>query len=145
MKSKIIILCIFLSSLLFIGQSLIGAQGQSERTTLEPVFTQAQAGRGRELVIKIGCANCHNSDLGGGLEETPGLIGNEFMASWTNQWLKDLDLQLTSMPADGSYKMSPQERVDVMAFLLGINGAPMGNQELAPDPTDLAAIKIKLP
>jgi hypothetical protein len=96
-------------------------------------------------VIKIGCANCHNSDLGGGLEETPGLIGNEFMASWTNQWLKDLDLQLTSMPADGSYKMSPQERVDVMAFLLGINGAPMGKDELPADPKVLAGIKIRFP
>jgi hypothetical protein len=145
MKSTIIILCIFISSFLFIGQSLVGAQGQAERTTLEPVFTQEQAGRGRELVIKIGCANCHNSDLGGGLEETPGLIGNEFMAMWQGQLLRELDTQLTSMPADGTYKISPQERVDIIAFLLGINGAPMGKDELPPDPKVLAGIKIKFP
>jgi hypothetical protein len=112
---------------------------------LDGVFSREQAGRGRDLVIKIGCANCHNSDLGGGLEETPSLVGNEFISVWTGQALKQLDVQMTSMPADGSYKLNPQERVDVIAFLLGINGAPIGNADLPSDPDVLAQIKIKFP
>jgi hypothetical protein len=67
------------------------------------------------------------------------------MAMWQGQLLRELDTQLTSMPADGTYKISPQERVDIIAFLLGINGAPMGKEELPPEPKVLAGIKIKFP
>jgi hypothetical protein len=144
MKARIVILTLVICVLIGIGQSALRAQ-QAERSTLDAVFTRDQAGRGRELVIKIGCGGCHNSDLGGGIEETPSLVGNEFIAVWTGQWLKDLDSQLTVMPGDGSYKMSPQERADVMAFLLGVNGAPMGNTELAPDPETYAKVRIKFP
>jgi len=139
MKVKVLVLLFAVSGL------CLAVQAQSERSSLDGIFTRDQAGRGRELVIKIGCAGCHNSDLGGGLEETPSLVGNEFMAIWTGQLLKDLDGQLTTMPGDGSYKLSAQERADIMAFLLGINGAPVGNAELPPEPEVLAKIRIKFP
>jgi len=124
---------------------ILAALPQSERTTLDGIFTAEQAGRGRETVIKAGCTDCHNSDLSGGLEETPALIGNEFISIWKDLYLKDLDSQLTTMPADGTVKLNAQERADVMAFLLGINGAPAGNVEIPPDPAVLAKIKIKFP
>jgi hypothetical protein len=49
------------------------------------------------------------------------------------------------MPKESAYRLSPQERADIMAFLLGINGAPLGKSELPTDPAVLARIKIKFP
>jgi len=144
MKTRFLILIVVVCIFSLIGQAL-PSPSQAEQSTMDGVFTPEQAGRGRELVIKIGCSDCHNSDLGGGLEETPSLVGNEFIAIWKDLYLKDLDSQLTSMPGDGSYKLNAQERVDIMAFLLGINGAPVGQNELKPDPAVLAKIKLKFP
>jgi formate-dependent nitrite reductase cytochrome c552 subunit len=79
MKIKIWTVIIFICVSIVIGQAAIRAQS-SEPSTLDGVFTSEQAGRGRQIVINIGCADCHNSDLGGGLEETPSLVGNEFIA-----------------------------------------------------------------
>jgi hypothetical protein len=145
MKMRFWTVIISICTLIAIGQAGIGAQSQPESSTLDGVFTSEQAGRGRQIVINIGCADCHNSDLGGGLEETPSLVGNEFIAIWKDLYLKDLDSQLTAMPKDSDYRLSPQERADIMAFLLGINGAPVGKTELPTDPAVLARIKIKFP
>jgi mono/diheme cytochrome c family protein len=116
-----------------------------QRTTAERVYTETQAARGEELVLKVGCANCHGEDLDGGADETPPLWGQEFLSQWTGATLKDLHVKVTDMPPDSSTKRTPQEQTDIVAFLLHINGYPAGGNELSADQALLAQICIVAP
>ncbi len=93
----------------------------------------------------MGCSACHGDNLGGGVEETPPIVGNEFVGSWNGRTLGDLFQQLNTMPPDGSFKITQQGYVDVMAFLLRANGYPAGKNEIVPDTAVLSQIKIVLP
>jgi mono/diheme cytochrome c family protein len=129
-----------------IGLSAVRAEPQApQRTTKEPLFTEAQAQRGAALIRQIGCANCHGDTLEGGPEETPALVGNSFVTEWQNQTLNDLAIKVSSMPPNSNRQGTPQEDVDIMTLLLAINGYPMGVKELGPDPEVLRRIKIVLP
>ena len=46
------------------------------------------------------------------------------------------------MPPTRPEKMNPQDYVDIMTFLLQINGYPAGEDELVPDPEVLRQVKI---
>ena len=128
------------------ARSIVRAASQApQRTTKEALFTEAQAQRGAALIRQIGCANCHGDTLEGGPEETPALVGNSFVTEWQNQTLNDLAIKVSSMPPNSNRQGTPQENVDIMTLLLAINGYPMGDKELSPDPEVLRQIKIVLP
>src|SRR5215475_11601417 len=145
MKTK---LTLVLISLLVVGMGFSAVRAESQapqRTTKEPLFSEAQAQRGAALIRQIGCANCHGDTLEGGPEETPALVGNSFVTEWQNQTLNDLFIKVGSMPPNSNRQGTPQENVDIMSLLLAINGYPMGDKELSPDPEVLRQIKIVLP
>src|SRR5215467_1063671 len=146
MKMKITILLVAIVAVIGLEYRVVRAETQNpQRTTKEPLFTEAQAQRGAELIRKIGCANCHGDTLEGGPEETPALVGNSFVTEWQNQTLNDLAVKVSSMPPNSNRQGTPQENVDIMTLLLAINGYPMGDKELSPDPEVLRQIKIVLP
>ena len=141
MKTRILFVLIVLSS--FAAVAAFSQTGQ--RTVADGVYTEAQAQRGEALVRQIGCANCHGSTLEGGPEETPGLIGNEFINSWLNQSAEDLHIKVGSMPPENKTKRTAQENADILALLLWINGYKTGDTELSPDPAVLKQFKIVYP
>ena|SRR5579884_2148330 len=146
MKTKLLLAFMALAGLIATAFPVVRAESQApQRTTKEPLFTEAQAQRGAELIRKIGCANCHGETLEGGPEETPPLVGNSFVTEWQNQSLNDLMIKVGSMPPNSNRQGTPQENVDIMTLLLAINGYPMGDKELSPDPEALKQIKIVLP
>ena len=146
MKTKLTILIIAIFAVIALGFSVVRAESQApQRTTKEPVFTEAQAQRGAALIRTIGCANCHGDTLEGGPEETPALVGNSFVTEWQGQTLNDLAIKVSSMPPNSNRQGTPQENTDIMTLLLAINGYPMGDKELSPDPEVLRQIKIVLP
>lgn len=146
MKTKLSLFVIVALVVITAGFTRARASSQApQRTTKEPLFTEAQAQRGAELIRKIGCANCHGDTLEGGPEETPALVGNSFVSEWQNQTLNDLAIKVSSMPPNSNRQGTPQENVDIMTLLLAINGYPMGDKELSPDPQVLRNIKIVLP
>ena len=146
MKTRITIVLIAIFAMAGLCLSGVRAESQApQRTTKEGLFTEAQAQRGAELIRKTGCANCHGDTLEGGPEETPPLVGNSFLNEWQNQTLNDLVIKVSSMPPDSNRQGTQQENVDIMTLLLAINGYPMGNKELSPDPEVLRQIKIVLP
>jgi mono/diheme cytochrome c family protein len=146
MKTKLTVFVIVALAVISAGLGVVRAGSQApQRTTKEPLFTEAQAQRGAELIRKIGCANCHGDTLEGGPEETPALVGNSFVSEWQNQSLNDLFVKVGSMPPGSNRQGTPQENVDIMTLLLAINGYPMGDKELSPDPEVLRNIKIVLP
>lgn len=146
MKTTLSTLVIAILTIGGLGYSVVRAESQSpQRTTKEALFTEAQAQRGAALIRQIGCANCHGDTLEGGPEETPPLVGNSFVTEWQNQTLYDLTVKVSSMPPNSNRQGTQQENVDIMSLLLAINGYPMGDKELSPDPEVLRQIKIVLP
>src|SRR5207247_7676795 len=93
------------------------------------LYTAAQAAAGR-TAYQANCAACHLANLAG-QGDVPQLAGSTFIDGWGRRSTRDLVsfLQLTMPPArPGS--LSPEEYVNIAAFILQANGAPAGNQLL---------------
>ena len=104
------------------------------------VYSAAQATRGKHT-FENHCRSCHGDDLTGG--DGPGLIGEGFLRNWLEDDLNSLFTKIqTRMPADNPNTLTPGEYADLLAFLLQVNGFPVGEKELAPDHTALARVPI---
>jgi mono/diheme cytochrome c family protein len=120
---------------------LVSAQG---KTTLDGIYSDAQATRG-EKVFAASCASCHGDDLSGG-GQTPPLAGKEFNSDWNDLSMGDLyDRTHLSMPADKPGSLTPEQTVDVMAYLLKKGSFPAGQTDLPADTAALKAIKFSAP
>jgi mono/diheme cytochrome c family protein len=113
---------------------IVSAQG---KTTLDGVYSEAQATRGEKVYV-ASCTSCHGDDLSGG-GQTPPLSGKEFNSDWNDLSMGDLyERTHLSMPADKPGSLTPEQTVDVIAYLLKKGGFPT---DLADLPTDTAALK----
>jgi mono/diheme cytochrome c family protein len=120
---------------------LVSAQG---KTTLDGIYNDAQATRG-EKVFAASCASCHGDDLSGG-GQTPPLAGKEFNSDWNDLSMGDLyDRTHLSMPADKPGSLTPEQTVDVIAYLLKKGSFPAGQTDLPTDTAALKAIKFVSP
>ena len=133
---------VVIASLVFLqALILVSAQG---KTTLEGIYSEAQATRG-EKVYAASCASCHGDDLSGG-GQTPPLSGKEFNGDWNDLSMGDLyDRTHLSMPADKPGSLTPEQTVDVIAYLLKKGSFPAGQADLATDTAALKAIKFVTP
>jgi len=132
---------ILIASLLF-AQALIIVSAQG-KTTLDGVFTDAQAGRGQKVYAD--CASCHGDDLSGG-GQAPALTGKEFNMDWIDLAVSDLfDRTQGTMPADKPGTLKPEQAADVIAYLLQKASFPAGQAELPADPAALKNIKFVTP
>ena len=106
------------------------------------VFTDEQVKRGAASYQRE-CSNCHGAALEGG-DMTPPLVGGGFTSNWNDLALGDLfeRIRLT-MPLDSPGKLSRQQNVDVIAFILKSNAWLSGGAELPPDVGALKQIKIE--
>jgi mono/diheme cytochrome c family protein len=112
----------------------------AKKTTLDGVFTAAQAERGRSHFVN-GCASCHRPDLGG--ERGPTLKGEAFLAHWENGSVHSLfDKIRDTMPATGPSDVTDEAKADILAFLLQSNGFPAGTTELRAEAEALGVIDI---
>jgi mono/diheme cytochrome c family protein len=111
----------------------------SPKTTADPVYTDEQSTRGQALSDRL-CSSCHGDKLAG--DVGPPLQGQDFLSGWKNKPVADLSEKIqTTMPQDAAGSLTPQQVVDVMAYLFKLNGYPAGSSELAPGP-GLAQITI---
>lgn len=96
----------------------------SEPSTVDGIFTTAQAERGHDLYREI-CSECHDTE------------------DWTetgfkNRWEDESVFQLwyyinDRMPYDDPWSLSRQQVTDVVTYILQLNGLPAGDAELATD------------
>ncbi|MCZ6641919.1 MAG: cytochrome c [Gammaproteobacteria bacterium] len=96
------------------------------------IYTDAQAARGKEVFIRA-CAECHATQPGemAGDGTAPSLIGENFSYRWTDYSIVGLfDTIRQTMPEAAPNSLSPAEYADVTAYLLEINGYPVGTAEL---------------
>ncbi len=116
--------------------SLTHAQGA--RTVRDGVYTDAQAARGQAIYQKQ-CVSCHGAKLEG--LQGPPLIADVFVSHWHTQPLSDLAGKIrNTMPAGATGTLTPQQSVDLVAFILKSGGFPAGKTDLAADEATLAKI-----
>jgi cytochrome c len=134
-------LCLLcLLCLLWLIPSLNGQE--SQRTTWDGIYNEAQAKRGESIYIDS-CSNCHGRTLEG-LDMTPPLSGGAFTSNWDGLSIGDLvDRIRSSMPLDRPGALSRQENVDVVAYILRFDQFPAGKEELPRDTQTLKQIQFK--
>ncbi len=103
-----------------------------QSTVLDGVYTEQQAQKGEERYQAI-CAACHDGDE----PEAPAPKGPEFIERWRDAPVGFLyGFIHKSMPGDKPGTLSEADYVDVVAYLLRVNGYPAGA-------TDLTAAKTR--
>lgn len=99
------------------------------------MYAEAQATRGKDIFGLI-CSSCHN---------IASQSGATFSKRWNGIPLSDLyQVFVDAMPKDDPGALTEKERVDVVAYLLKINGLPAGTSDLPADPEALKKIVIDL-
>ena len=105
---------------------------QRGRTTLDGVYTAAQAERGA-TVFSQRCARCHGDNLDG-IGAAPMLYSSRFLDRFREDALRGLfDFTAANMPLDAKPVpggLSDAEYLDVIAYLLSANDLPPGAKEL---------------
>jgi len=105
-------------------------------TTASGVYTSKQASRGEQTYLTV-CVTCHPA----GAYTTP-----VFRQKWNGAPLSELFGYISmAMPKQEPASLSLEEYADVVAYLLKINGAPTGKQELPADEKAMKKIRISMP
>ena len=101
----------------------------AQQPTSAPVFTAAQVEAGR-TAYEASCASCHVADLGG-RNEAPQLAGADFMNVWRTQGVDALFGFIRSTMPPGGARLSDDQYLAIVAYILQQNGAAAGAQALA--------------
>jgi S-disulfanyl-L-cysteine oxidoreductase SoxD len=105
------------------------------------VFTAEQAARGKTALLQNGCNGCHGPELAG--DRGPSLKGERFVSAWENGSLNRLFVKLRdTMPPLNAEQVSPNTKIDIIAYLLQVNGFPSGPAELGFDADALEGLQI---
>jgi mono/diheme cytochrome c family protein len=92
-------------------------------------FTQAEAVSGHQTFNNY-CAQCHGPELTGAAG--PALIGQPFLAQWSNKPLSDLyDFEHQNMPATNPGSVPGDQLWKITAYILQKNGFAAGNTNIA--------------
>jgi len=123
---------VLFASLLFAGAASLSAgaaQAQDPKSILDRIYSEAQAQRG-EQQFKTSCSSCHTPRM---------FLGGAFAERWNSQTMGSVFEWVTvNMPANDPGGLKPQQYADVLAFVLSINGYPIGTDDM---PADLAILK----
>jgi hypothetical protein len=104
-----------------------------QRSTKQGVYSREQWMRGRDVYAGL-CAGCHPAITH---------VGPMFTTSWAGKKLSDLFGFLRErMPKNDPGSLSEQDYVDVMSYMLRLNGMPAGVDELPADSVALTKIQI---
>ncbi len=120
--------------------SLRAAAQSAEFPIWTGTYTTAQALRGKENFTKS-CERCHLVDLSGGTG--PSLKGTRFMSSWENESLYKIFTKIRdTMPPNFGTTLTDDAKLDVLTYILQVNGFPEGSSELKLDADFLDSIQI---
>lgn len=109
---------------------LVAAQS-TPRSTADGVFTNAQANAGRELWAAA-CNNCHTPHN-----------GVPFKNKWMGRDLAALFVYTRNeMPKADPGSLADEEYVQAIAYLMRVNGMPIGDKPLPPDSASLSRIRF---
>ena len=100
----------------------------AQQPSAAPVYTAAQAAAGR-AAYEANCASCHVADLGG-RNEAPQLAGADFMSKWRTQGVDALFGLIRSTMPPGGARLSDDQYLAIVAYMLQSNGASAGAQPM---------------
>jgi hypothetical protein len=104
-----------------------------ERSVMSGVFTAEQVAKGR-AGHRVFCLSCHGSEA---------YTGEPFETMWIGRTVFDFFESLrTTMPNDEPGKLTTEEYVDVIAYILNLNGYPQGTSPLSYEENALRLIRI---
>jgi cytochrome c len=124
----------------------VGIPVVDTKSIWDGVYTEDQAKRGRVTYVER-CGYCHRDDLTGNGGDEPGaspppLKGMPFLNHWRSSTLADLfALVFSTMPKDRP-KLDAQAYIDIVSFILQVNGAKAGDSELTAESDKLKDIVI---
>lgn len=132
-------------ALLVVGlsQAALRAQQTDKASSVwDGVYTKDQAKRGETLYVQ-NCSSCHGPDLSGN-DEAAALAGPVFLSSWDGLSVGDLANRVrVSMPPNNLGKLSRQQIVDILSYVLSFNDFPAGKTELDPKPELLKLVRVE--
>ncbi len=114
---------------------------KSRKTVREPVFTAAQAERGKQA-YEANCVTCHLDDLEGSANPTAGargapLVGTRFVQDFGESKVSALFNKMKrDMPSGQPGSLSDQQYLDIATYVLQKNKYPTGTAELTTDVAD---------
>lgn len=135
-------LLLALAMLIVLGGVLMLSPREFAAAQQSGIYTEAQATRGQAL-YEARCASCHGLRLEGG-SASP-LAGTRFLSKWAkgDKTVDDLYfITHTQMPYGAGGTMTTQQYIDIVAYLLRVNGWPTGSGELAADSARLKQVSI---
>jgi ankyrin repeat protein len=111
------------------------------RTNWDSVYSEEQAGRGQQVYTRA-CAVCHLDTLRGD-SVSPTLVGPSFFARFPNFTALEMVTAIrSSMPQNAPDSLGDQAYVDLVSYLLKVNGNRSGPSELKTDVAELEKIII---
>jgi mono/diheme cytochrome c family protein len=100
------------------------------------IYAEAQADRGRSAFRDV-CAECHYSSE---------FRDGTFRFKWGRRTVRDLFREIVrNMPEDDPGGLPDQEYVDIVSYILQLNGFPPGSAELPADEEVLAGYSLTPP
>lgn len=125
-----------LAACLLVPVTELDAQSNGEpaqRSTRMGVYTREQWTRGRDVYAGM-CAGCHPAVTH---------VGPVFTALWAGKKLSELfGFVRERMPKNDPGSLADEDYVDAIAYLLRLNGMPVGTRELPADSLALTRIRI---
>jgi len=124
------------------GASAQESSSSESRSVWDGVYTPDQAKRG-QTAYENGCSSCHGDALKGA-GEAPALSGAPFLSNWGGLPLGDLYERIRrSMPQDDPTRVTRQQKIDIVAYILSFNRFPSGKVELPRQPELLKLIRFE--
>jgi mono/diheme cytochrome c family protein len=131
-----------LLSLWTLTLSVVRAQQAAPRSVKDGVYTLVQAKQGK-VVYEEHCLECHGSMASATPDMAPLLNDYVFQGSWKDRSLGDLfDKIRNTMPPNKAGTVSPQQLIDLVAYILSANALKAGDVPLTDDPETLKQIRL---
>ena len=112
------------------------------RTNWDGVYSDEQAARGKQVYARA-CAVCHLDTLQGD-SVSPTLVGPSFFARFPDATALEMVSAIrSSMPQNAPDSLGDQAYVDLVSYLLKVNGNRAGESELKTDVAELEKIIIR--
>ncbi len=124
-----------LSYALVASSAFVSAAGQSA-SIWDGTFTVAQATRGK-LQYENYCGQCHRDDLSG--SNGPALAGETFLTNWDAATIGELFGKISRTMPRSQPRLPENVYIDVVSYILQVNGFPAGATELQQDSSGMGA------
>ena len=118
-------------------------QPPASPSVLSGAYTEEQAIRGRALYYEH-CLLCHGETMAG-VDKSPPLAGPQFGSTWDGAPLTALVARILTMPPEKPGRLSWEESVDILAYMLWYNGLPLGDAPLVGAQDVLGQMTFQIP